>query len=94
MTENFYIGYAIMLGVMCFLSFVLYGVDKFKAKKNLWRIKESVLLLFGFLGGALGALLAMYLFRHKTRHWYFWAVNILGLLWQIALPVFAFIGYM
>ena len=49
------------------LTFVLYGTDKAKAKKNKWRISEAVLLTAAFLGGSLGALLGMQLFRHKTR---------------------------
>ena len=47
----------------------------------------SVIEHFGFFGGAIGALLGMKAFRHKTKHWYFWFFNIFGLLWQIALPV-------
>ena len=43
-------------------------IDKHKAKNNLWRIPERVLLLVAFLGGSLGSLLGMYWFRHKTKH--------------------------
>ena len=43
-------------------------VDKIKAKKNLWRIKESTLILSAVLGGSIGALAGMYTFRHKTKH--------------------------
>ena len=50
------------------ISFVLYGIDKAKAKKKAWRIPEKVLLGFSFLGGALGGSIAMALFRHKTKH--------------------------
>ena len=64
------------------ISFVLYGADKAKAKKKAWRIPEKVLLLWGFLCGSVGALAAMQLFRHKTKHFYFYFVNVLGLLWQ------------
>ena len=78
------------LAVMSLIALVLYKADKEKAKKGKWRIKEATLLGFGFLGGAVGALAAMKLFRHKTKHWYFWAVNILGLLWQAALAGFLF----
>ena len=66
------------------ISFILYGVDKAKAKKKAWRIPEKVLLLWGFLCGSVGALAAMQLFRHKTKHFYFYFVNVLGLLWQAA----------
>ena len=43
-------------------------VDKWKAKKNRWRIRESTLLLVAALGGSVGSLAGMYLFRHKTLH--------------------------
>lgn len=75
----------IFIAVMSLAAFVLYGADKRRARKKQWRIKESVLLSVGFFGGALGAVIAMKLFRHKTKHWYFWAVNALGLVIQIAL---------
>ena len=74
--------------VLSLIALLLYASDKRKAKKNRWRIPEKVLLGIGFLGGSVGALLGMNLFRHKTKHWYFWAVNLLGLLWQVALLVF------
>lgn len=65
--------------VMSIVAIVLYGSDKRKAIKRKWRIPESVLLGVGLLGGAIGALIGMKLFRHKTKHWYFWAVNILSI---------------
>ncbi len=49
-------------------SFLLFGIDKFKAKKDLWRIPEWVLLFVALIGGSLGALIGMWLFRHKTKH--------------------------
>ena len=48
-------------------GFVLMLADKQRAKKHRWRIPESVLLASAALGGSLGALLGMWLFRHKTR---------------------------
>ena len=81
--------YAAFIFIMSLIAFILYGVDKRKAKKQLWRIPEAVLLNFGFFGGSIGALLGMKTFRHKTKHWYFWFFNIFGLLWQIAIPVLA-----
>lgn len=70
--------------VMSVIAFALYGADKYKAIKGMWRIPEAVLLSIGFLGGSIGALLGMYLFRHKTRHWYFWAGNWIGFVLLIA----------
>ena len=49
-------------------GFLLMLVDKWKAKKNRWRVRESTLLLVAALGGSVGSLLGMYLFRHKTLH--------------------------
>ena len=91
METIFYLVYAAFIVLMSLLSIILYAGDKKKAKKGAWRTPESVLLGFGFFGGAIGALIAMKSFRHKTKHWYFWAVNILGLLWQIALPILAYV---
>ena len=82
--------YGVYLVILSIITFFMYGIDKRKAKKHRWRTPEAVLLSFGFFGGAVGALLGMNLFRHKTKHWYFWAVNVLGLAWQIALAVWLF----
>ena len=49
-------------------GFLLMLVDKWKARKNRWRVRESTLLLIAALGGSVGSLAGMYLFRHKTRH--------------------------
>lgn len=87
--------YGIILAVISVIAFILYGVDKGRAKRQAWRIPEKVLLGFSFFGGAAGGILGMLAFRHKTRHWYFWAVNLAGLLWQTALAAvllyFAFV---
>ena len=77
--------YLIFLAVMSLSAFILYGADKRKAKKKAWRTPESVLLGFGFFGGAIGAIAGMNTFRHKTKHWYFWVVNVAGLIVQAAL---------
>ena len=70
------------------VTLMLYAIDKSRARRGAWRISERTLLLFSFFGGALGGLCGMYLCRHKTRHWYFAFVNILGLAWQAALLIF------
>lgn len=54
--------------VLCDLTaFTLFGIDKWKAKHHLWRIKEAVLLGVCAVGGALGGFLAMMIFHHKTK---------------------------
>lgn len=78
----------IAMAAVSLVAFIAYGLDKRKAKKGQWRTKESVLLGLGLCGGAVGALLGMQAFRHKTKHWYFWVVNILGLAWQTALVLY------
>lgn len=49
------------------LSFVLYGIDKLKAIKRKERISERTLILIGILGGSIGSIIGMNLFRHKTK---------------------------
>ena len=59
---------------LCFTSaidFALMGVDKWKARHNRWRVPERAFFCVALLGGTPGALLGMWTFRHKTRHWYF-----------------------
>ena len=50
------------------LLFTLMGIDKYKAKRSLWRIPEKTLFLTAALGGSIGGILGMKVFRHKTRH--------------------------
>lgn len=57
---------AVNLAALC-----LMGADKRRARKGVWRIPEKTLFLFPVLGGALGGVLGMRLFHHKTKHWYF-----------------------
>ena len=61
------------------LVFMIYGIDKSKAKKGAWRIPEKYLLSFAFLCGGFGAWLAGVTFHHKTRKWYFKTVWFLGI---------------
>lgn len=56
-----------ILLVVNLFAFVLYGVDKQRARKGMWRIPESVLILCAVLGGGAGAYLGMRFFHHKTR---------------------------
>ena len=62
---------AAYLAVMNLAAFGAYGADKRRARRGSWRIPERTLFLLPLLGGSVGALLGMHVFRHKTRHWYF-----------------------
>ena len=57
----------IYLELVNLTAFALFGIDKHRAKKKRWRIPESALILSAVLGGSIGALGGMLLFRHKTR---------------------------
>ena len=71
-------------------AFALMGIDKRRAKKDAWRIKETALFLPVLLGGGVGGILGMKVFRHKTKHWYFrfgfpaiLVLEIAGILWLV-----------
>ena len=58
----------IYLAVTNVVTFFMYGVDKWKAKKSKWRIRETALLGLAVLGGSIGAWLGMIVWHHKTQH--------------------------
>lgn len=59
--------FIIYLAVISIITFMVFGIDKLKAKNNAWRIPEKVLFLLSAMGGSVGALAGMYIFRHKTK---------------------------
>lgn len=59
---------AIYLIVINIVTFFVYGLDKWKAKRSMWRIREAALLLLAVLGGSIGAWLGMHVWHHKTMH--------------------------
>ena len=69
------------------VTFALYGIDKRRAKKNRWRIRERTLLGFTWLMGGVGAVLGMRVFRHKTQHLAFMVSAPVAAVLQIALMV-------
>ena len=71
--------------VINILTFAVYGIDKRKAKQGSWRISEATLLMLAVIGGTIGALLGMQVWRHKTMHLKFKYGLPLILLAQIAL---------
>ena len=58
----------VYLVVITVVTFLVYGIDKWRAIHGRWRISEATLLLLAILGGSIGALLGMQIWRHKTHH--------------------------
>ena len=82
MTNNVFPYYLIFINIVTFL---VYGIDKWKAKQGSWRISEATLLMLAVIGGTIGALFGMQVWRHKTMHLKFKYGLPLILLSQIAL---------
>lgn len=74
---------------MTLLTFIAFGLDKWKARHKKWRISEATLLWLAVLGGSVGALLGMRVWRHKTQHKKFVIGVPLILIVQVALVVYA-----
>lgn len=62
---NLVLYYIVIINI---LTFIVYGIDKLKAKKGKWRIPESTLLLLAIIGGSIGAWFGMRILHHKTMH--------------------------
>ena len=80
--------------IICYLlavnivTFLLYGIDKYKAKKNKWRISEATLLTMAAIGGSIGAWVGMRIWHHKTMHKKFkYGIPII-IIMQVALAVY------
>ena len=71
--------------VITIVTFLVYGIDKWKAKQGSWRISEATLLILAVIGGSIGALFGMKVWHHKTMHKKFKYGLPLILLAQIAL---------
>ena len=74
------------------IGFALMGIDKHKAIKHAFRIPEATLFTIALIGGSIGSIAGMYVFRHKTRHWYFVYGMPAILILQIALVLFVLNG--
>ncbi len=79
------ISYLVVINIVAFLAF---GIDKWKAQKRRWRISEYSLLMLAVVGGSIGALMGMRIWRHKTLHAKFRYGLPLILLVQVALCVY------
>ncbi len=78
--QNFII---IALLILNIFGFILVSLDKYKAKNRLWRIPERSFFILSILGGGIGIYIGLFLFSHKTRHWYFMVIIPLIILAQI-----------
>ena len=72
------------------IVFIIYGIDKLKAKKRKWRIPENTLLLLAIIGGSIGAWLGIKVWHHKTLHKKFKYGIPLIVIAQIAIVVYIF----
>ena len=69
--QAFYLVVVVYLLLVNLIGFLLMGIDKSRARHGWWRISEATLVMIAFLGGSIGAILGMWIFHHKTKHWYF-----------------------
>ena len=86
---TFLIIYFVIINIV---GFAIMGIDKRKAIKRTFRIPEATLFIIALIGGSIGSILGMQVFRHKTRHWYFVFGMPVILVIQIALLVLLLIG--
>lgn len=80
---EFHLIFAIYVAILSAITFIVYAVDKILAMSDAWRVPEKVLLGLSLVGGAIGGLVAMLIVRHKTKHWYFYLLNVLGIILHV-----------
>lgn len=86
---TFLVIYFVIINIV---GFAIMGIDKRKAIKRTFRIPEATLFIVALIGGSIGSILGMQVFRHKTRHWYFVFGMPAILIIQIALIVLLLTG--
>lgn len=86
---TFLIIYFVIINIV---GFAIMGIDKRKAIKRTFRIPEATLFIVALIGGSVGSIIGMQVFRHKTRHWYFVFGMPAILIVQIALLIFLLTG--
>lgn len=74
------------------IGFLLFYIDKVKAIKGAWRISEKTLMTVAIIGGSIGSLIAMNLFRHKTKHPKFYLGIPFALIIQLLLSYYVYVG--
>jgi len=70
------------------ITFIIYGIDKYKSIKHKYRISENTLIILALLGGPFGAFLGMISFHHKTKKKKFIIIPIIMLIWVYILMNF------
>lgn len=80
---KYFLYYLLIINI---ITFLIYGIDKYKARKHRWRISEKVLIGLATIGGFIGAFAGMQVFRHKTKHLKFMVgVPLIAVLWCVAI---------
>lgn len=87
LVDHIWLFLGVCLLVLNVFGFVQFGVDKQRAQKGQWRISEASLFATALLGGSIGCIVGMKVFRHKTKHKSFTIGMPLILLLQIAAVV-------
>lgn len=80
------------LAIINVITFIVYGIDKLKAKKGRWRIPEATLLLLAIFGGSIGAWCGIKVWHHKTMHKKFKYGIPFILIVQIALSIYFYMN--
>lgn len=83
----------IYLIVINLIGFLAMGIDKYKAKRNYWRIPEGTLMMLAVLGGGIGTISGIYVFRHKTKKMKFTVGMPTILISEIAIIIYLFIKF-
>jgi len=71
----------IYLIIINIITFIIYGIDKYKSIKNKYRISEATLIILAILGGTFGAFFGMITFHHKTKKKKFIIIPVIMLIW-------------
>lgn len=69
--DELWIGLICYLLIINMIGFAMMGIDKSRARRGAWRISEATLFGVAAVGGSIGCIAGMEVFRHKTKHWYF-----------------------
>lgn len=84
---------SIIIVIINIVTFIIYGIDKYKAKKGKWRIPENSLIGLAIIGGSIGAYLGMRVWHHKTMHLKFkYGIPLIIIIQLIAAYMFVKIG--